>query len=142
MSNQSWSAEERRQVVAAGLAPLIVSLAVAGIAFIYAGNEAVFVLVALLPASYATLFFFVLPSLWLLRRFGRETPLSFPVVCGIATFGPWFALYVLLFPAGTSKYSGAPIQVLTVLALPAVFAAVAGVVVYRLGAPGQRGDAA
>jgi len=142
MSDHEWAPEERRQVVATGLAPLFVSLAVAGVAVIYAGGEAIFVLVAVLPASYATLLFFVLPSLWLLRRFGRETLLSFAMVFGTATLVPWFTMYVLLFPAGTGKYSGAPIQVLTILALPALFAAAAGVVVYRFGAQRLRSNAA
>lgn len=142
MSDHEWAPEERRQVVAAGLAPLVISLVVAGIAFTYAGSEAIFVLIGLLPASYATLFFFVLPSLWLLRRLRRETVLSVPIVCGIASFAPWFTLYISLFPAGTGKFSGAPIQVLTILALPALLAAAAGVVVYRLGARDLSSNAA
>jgi hypothetical protein len=117
-------------------------LAATGIAFIYAGSEAIFVLVALLPSSYATLFFFVLPSLWLLRRFGKETLFSFPMVCGIATLVPWLVLYLLLFPAGTSKYSGEPIRILAILAVPTLLAAIAGVVVYRLGAREPRSNAA
>jgi hypothetical protein len=142
MNAQKWSAEERFQVLATGVAPLLVSFALATAVFPYAGNEAFFVLVALVPLSYAALFFFVLPSLWLLRRWGRESSLSMAAVCGVATFAPWFSLYVLLFPSGTGKFSGAPMQVFTALALPALLAAVAGAVVHRLGAPRLRKNAA
>jgi len=88
MANQQWSVEERRQVVAAGVAPLLVSLAITIVVYLVEGGEAVFVLVALVPLSYATLFFFVLPSLWLLGRLGRESSLSMSAVCGVATFAP------------------------------------------------------
>jgi hypothetical protein len=140
-SVQTWSPQERRQVVAAGIAPLVVSLALAGIAFMSVGSEAILLLVALLPLSYATLFFFVLPSLWVLRRFRWETLIPFPLVCWLSTFVPWSVLYLLLFPEGTGKYSGEPIHVLTLLALPALFSAVAGVVVYRVGAPAANSKA-
>jgi hypothetical protein len=108
----------------------------AGVAFMYVGTEAIFALVALVPLSYATLIFCILPALWLLRRYGNETQLSFSLACGLATFIPWFAVYVFLFPAGTSKYAGAYVEVLIALGLAALFAAIAGVVVHRCGRVG------
>jgi hypothetical protein len=128
--------------MAAGIAPLVVSLVLFACVWFYAGSEGIFVLVALLPASYATLFFFVLPTLSILRRFKQETGFSMSVACGGATLAPWFALYLAFFPAGTGKYSGAPAHVMGLLALPALLAAVAGLVVHRLGAAGSRKDAA
>jgi len=64
------------------------------------------------------------------------------VACGTSTLAPWFALYLVFFPAGTGKYSGAPMQVMGLLALPALLAAVAGLVVHRLGAQGLPKNAA
>jgi hypothetical protein len=141
-TGREWSREERRQVIGAGLAPAVVSAAVAGVAFTFAGSEALFIGVALVPLAYATLLFSVFPALWLLRRFGTETLISFTSVCATATFFPWIALYFFLLSVDPGEYSGASLQVITILALPTLFAAAAGAVVYRLGSPGGRSDVA
>ena len=56
-------------------------------------------------------------------------------MCGSSTLVPWFAIYSIFFStsgAESSKYAGAPLQVLTLLLVPAVLATVSAAAVYWL----------
>jgi len=144
MPSTEWGLRERRLVVATAVAPLAVVTGVAALAVLFFGPEAIFLSVALIPLAYFTLFLFVLPSLWLLRRSRLEGLWSFCLVCGSSTLVPWFVIYSIFFStsgAESSKYSGAPLQVLTLLLVPAVLATVSAAAVYRLFGrrPGENG---
>lgn len=138
MTPGHWSREESRQALAAGLAPLVVACLVAAVGGLWMGGESWRMLIVLVPMSYATLLFFVLPALWLVRRFGKESSTAFALASGLGVLVPWLALYWLIFPIGTGKYSGAIGQVAMLLILPALLAAVAGLVVHRAGRTRRR----
>ena len=133
MEPQSWSKPERVQVFAAGLAPLAIALAIAALASLEVGSQALFLLPILAPAAYATLLFFVLPALWVLRRTGKASTTLYVATTGLSALVPWLLLYTFLFPAGSGKYGGAPLYVLCLLATPTVLATAAGALVCRLG---------
>ena len=117
------------------------SASAAALAVFIFGSEAIFLLIALLPAAYLTLFLFVLPSLWLLRRLRQEALWSFSAVCGVSSVAPWFILYAVFFSEGPAKYGGAHVQVLALLLVPAVLAAASGAAIHwRFGQQqGQNG---
>ena len=85
-----------------------------------------------MPWAYATLFFFVMPALMLLRRWRLETLWSFSVTCGVATSVPWLALSFIFFPRSFAAFLSAPDQALKVLLPPALLAALAAAVIYGL----------
>jgi hypothetical protein len=135
MSSTEWSSKEKKLVLATAVLPLVVATAVSAVAVARFGSDAGFLAVALVPAGYATLFFFVLPALWLLRRLGKESLLSFSTTCALSAVVPWFVLYAAFFSAsglGAAKYSGAPLQVLLLLSVPAMFSAMAAAAIYKL----------
>ena len=135
MPSTEWSNKEKKLILATGVTPLAVVAVVSAVAVSRFGSEAVFLAVALVPVAYATLFFFVLPALWLLRRTGKESLLSFSATCTLSAIVPWFVLYMVFLSAsgpGAAKYSGAPLQVLLLLSVPAMFSAMAAAAIYKL----------
>jgi hypothetical protein len=135
MSISEWSNKESKLILSTAGAPLVVAAAVSAVGVVRFGPDARFIAVALVPAAYATLFLFVLPTLWLLRRIGKESLLSFSAACALSVIIPWFFLYMVFFSAygsGTTKYSGAPLQVLLILSVPAMFSAVTAAAIYKL----------
>lgn len=133
VADADWTRDERRLAWAAGAAPIAVSGIVASLSAWFAGaTEAVMLFVMLVPAAYFTLFALVLPSLWLLKRFGRETWWSFAAVCGLSVVLPWLAMYAVFFGQATSgKFGGGIAQMATLLLLPGGLAAAAGALIYR-----------
>jgi hypothetical protein len=134
MSTSDWTATERRLTVATGIAPLVVSIVVAMIAaLVFGSGESVFLLVALVPIAYLTLFAFVLPSLWVVKQVDKESVWSFSLVCGASVVAPWFLLYMMFFAEpGSAKYGGAPLSALAVLSVPGALAAISAGFIYSL----------
>ena len=132
-TDADWTRDEKRLAWAAGAAPLVVSGIVAAVSAWFAGpTEAVLLFVMLVPAAYFTLFALALPSLWLLKRFGRETWWSSAAVCGLSVVLPWLAAYALFFgDSSTGKFGGGIAQVATLVLIPGGLAAAAGAVIYR-----------
>jgi hypothetical protein len=137
MSTSDWTSTERRLTVATGTAPLVVSILVAMVAtFMFDSGDSVFLLAALVPVAYLTLFAFVLPSLWLVKRVDKESVWSFSLVCGTSVVVPWFLLYMMFFgEPGSAKYGGAPLNALALLSVPGGLAAVAAGFIYALFGP-------
>ena len=126
-----WSAQERKQLLAAGLAPLLASAVLTGAALPLVGGDAMILFALLVPVSYAVLVFCLLPAIWLLRRTKFQSTWSVAVTCGLATLLPGLALSGW-FPADEGKYAGATDYVFLLLALPAVIAAAAGAWIHRI----------
>jgi len=128
-----WTRREKQQTLAVALAPLGISLACGAIG----GLGAWAGLVLALP-GYLTLFLFVMPCLWLLRRTGKEKIWSFAAACGLGTVLPWFALYAAFLGDPTlGRYTGATGLVATWLLLPGGLAAICGAIIYQLGREGR-----
>ncbi|WP_431046247.1 hypothetical protein [Roseateles sp. L2-2] len=135
LHDPDWSAQERKQLVATGLAPLLASAVLAGAALPLVGGDALTLFALLVPVSYAMLVFCLLPAIWLLRRLKLQSTWSVATACGLAILLPGVALYGC-FPAEEGKYAGATGYMLLLLALPAAIAAVAGAMIHRIK-PGQ-----
>lgn len=135
MTRSDWTPQERKQVMATGLAPLIASAAMAGATWPLVGGDALTLFALLLPVSYATLVFCLLPAIWLLRRLKLQSTLAVALTCGLAVLLPGSAIYGL-FPADSGKYAGAVGCILLLLALPALIAAAAGAWIHRIN-PGH-----
>jgi hypothetical protein len=131
MTRPDWTQQERRQVVATGLAPLIGAAVMAGFAWPLVGGDALTLFALLPPVSYATLVFCLLPAMWLLRRLKLQSTGSVTVACALAVLLPGLAIYGC-FPADSGKYAGATGYMLLLLALPASIAAVAGAWIHRI----------
>jgi hypothetical protein len=91
--SSSWSAAERRQVLAVAVAPAVV-VGVLGVALsvAWAQDATLFALFAL-PLAYGTLFLCVLPALVALRRSGKESGATFVAVSTAAGLAPWGLAY-------------------------------------------------
>lgn len=132
MGNTNWNTKERRLVIATGLSPLVVSLLTASIPVVVYGKiEALASLLAIIPIAYFTLFAFVLPSLFLLRKFQKESIWTFSSVCGLSVVLSGLTLYLTFFGRSFSRIPiGAFLDVIKILLIPSMIATIIGAVVY------------
>lgn len=132
MTNPDWNSRERRLALATGIAPLVASILLAAIAAMVTGQiQVLAVTVAIIPAAYFSLFAFVMPSLMLLRRFGKESLWSFACVCGLSVVLSGLVLYFVIFGRNLSKpFNIALFDALQILMVPGLVAALVGAFIY------------
>jgi hypothetical protein len=87
--SSSWSAAEKKQVLAVAVAPAVVVAALGVLLSVGWSQDATLLALFALPFAYGTLFLCVLPALVVLRRSRKESGASFVATTSVASLIPW-----------------------------------------------------
>jgi len=126
-----WQPRERKAAMLALVSPLIVAIATACSLIPALSIEALLFTPFIAFGAYASLLFFVLPTLALLKKLKPLRRVGFSATVSVAGTLPWFMLYLAFFATpGSAKYGGTPGYIILFLASPLAFSFLVSYLIY------------